>query len=84
MSELQDNRQRANSALANYSILEASSICQSNSIIPPRPHIPLADNSAFVKRRSNSTLDSYFREKFGSNAEDVIFVLFRRKQYKKN
>ena len=68
MSEVQDNsRQKANSALANYSILDASSICQSSSIIPSNPNMP-PDNSAFVKRRSNSTLDSYFREKFGSNA----------------
>lgn len=40
-----------------------------------QPNAPESENSIFLKRRSNSTLDSYFREKFGSTAEDVLFFV---------
>lgn len=63
---------RSISAMPNESVLEASSICHNQSSI--NCQIPQSnENSLFVKRRSNSTLDSYFREKFGTNAEDVTF-----------
>ena len=36
------------------------------------------------KRRSNSTLDEYFKQKFGSPAKDVLFGLFRSRPYRRN
>ena len=36
-------------------------------------------DSLQIKRRSNSTLDEYFKDKFGSPAKDVIAHLFRKK-----
>jgi hypothetical protein len=41
-------------------------------------------SSINIKRRSNSTLDEYFKEKFGSPAKDVLALLFRKRQLKRN
>lgn len=37
-----------------------------------------------AKRRSNSTLDEYFKQKFGSPAKDVRFILLSSKRFKKS
>jgi hypothetical protein len=41
-------------------------------------------SSINVKRRSNSTLDEYFKEKFGSPAKDVRVILFRNRRLKRS